>query len=70
MARINITGQSTAANQFKTALTKFITQLDKRREVWDRLTPEQRKRWMDSGKDQVLAKAKELYDELRGWFDA
>jgi len=54
------------ANQFKTVLAKFKASLDERRELWDRITPEQRERLVAA--DPVLTAAKSLYAELQGWF--
>ena len=54
------------ASQFKTALAKFTASLDERRELWQRLTPEQRERI--EAIDPVLQMARNLYVELGGWF--
>ena len=54
------------ANQFKTALAKFTASLEERRELWQRLTPEQRERLVTA--DPVLTTANALHTELQGWF--
>ena len=54
------------ANQFKTALAKFRDAMEERRELWQRLTPEQRERI--EAIDPVLQMARNLYVELGGWF--
>jgi len=55
------------ANQFKQPLAKFREALEARRELWQRLTPEQRERVLAA--DPVLTMAKALHTELGGWFD-
>ena len=54
------------ANQFRQALVKFRSALDERRELWDRLTPEQRERLLKA--DPVVTLARQMHDELKGWF--
>jgi hypothetical protein len=57
-----------AANQFKQPLAKFKAAMEARRELWQRLTPEQRERVLAA--DPVLTLAKSLHADLGGWFDA
>ena len=60
------TDSAKSANQFKTALAKFRDAMDERRELWQRLTQEQRELLVTA--DPVLTAAKALHDELGGWF--
>jgi hypothetical protein len=59
---------ASSVNQFKQPTSRFTDELAKRRELWDRLTPEHREQMLAA--DPVLGMARKLYDELKGWFDA
>ncbi len=65
--RTNLTGSAAAANQFRQPLQRFRDELANRRDLWARLQPEQRA--TIEAKDPVLQLARELYDELKEWFD-
>lgn len=65
--RHQFTDAAKGANQFRQALVKFRSALDERRELWDRLTPEQWARV--EAIDPVLQLARQMHDELKGWFD-
>lgn len=62
-----LTGRANAANQFRQPLQRFRDALAESRELWDRLEPEQRERIEE--RDPLLKLARQVYDELRGWFD-
>jgi hypothetical protein len=62
-----LTGRANAANQFRQPLKRFRDALNESRALWDRLEPEQRERIAE--RDPLLKLARQVYDELRGWFD-
>ena len=62
-----LTGRAALANQFRQPLQRFRDALAESRELWDRLEPEQRARITE--RDPLLKLARQVYDELKGWFD-
>jgi len=66
--------QKLAAQNFLSDLQKFKNQLDRRRDVWNRMSPEGRKKWMEisdgdwrDAKDPVINVAMKLYKYLKEW---
>lgn len=72
MATLNLSGQRTAVNNALPTFQAFKTQMDKRKAVWQKLSPEQRRRWINSSND-TLAAAKDpvmwLAINLRKYLD-
>ena len=72
MARntLEITGQTDVRNQVAPTLVQLKAEMDKHRAVWDRLTPQQRRRWvqLSEAKDPLLQLAYQTWRYLNGWF--
>ena len=75
MARLNITGQRSTLQQALPYFNGFRTQMDKRKDVWDKLSPQQRRRWVrtsntsnwQDAKDPVLWLAITMKKYLDQW---
>ena len=75
MARLNITGQRSTLQQVLPYFNGFRTQMDKRKDVWDKLSPQQRRRWVrtsntsnwQDAKDPILWLAINLKQYLDQW---
>ena len=75
MARLNITGQRSHLQQVLPYFNGFRTQMDKRKTVWDKLSPEQRRKWVKTSntkqwqdaRDPVLWLAIQLKQYLDQW---
>ncbi len=57
MAKIELSDSKTKAKGIDSALKRLRKELDRRKELWSRLTPEQRAALIRSGKDPVLTQA-------------
>jgi len=70
MNRLDIGDQATAKNQVAPKIAQLSEELGKRREVWDRLTPLQRLKWLTLAekKDPVLWLAYQTWRDLDEWF--
>ena len=68
--RLTVDNQKTASNQISPKIAQLTDVLDKRRAMWDRLTPLQRKKWVTLAekKDPVLWLAYQTWRSLNGWF--
>jgi len=74
MTVINLTDQRTLIQGALPTFQAFQAEMDKRKAVWDKLTPEQRKRWINSSsdtlansKDPVMWLAVQLHQYLSDW---
>lgn len=74
MTKLNLSNQRNVVQNALPTFQAFKTQMDKRREIWDRLTPEQRSRWIQSSngtlvdaKDPVMWLAIQLRNYLDDW---
>ena len=74
MTALNLSGQRTAAQQALPTFQAFQNQMNLRAEVWAKLSPEQRLRWVRSSngtfadaKDPVLWLAIQLKQYLDQW---
>jgi hypothetical protein len=74
MTTLNLTGQLTHVQAALPTFQAFQTQMNLRREVWDKLTPEVRRRWVQSSngtlgdaKDPVMWLAVQLRRYLNEW---
>ena len=61
-------GAAQSVAKFRQPLERLTAALDSRRDLWQRLTPEQRA--SVEAIDPVLQLARQLHAELGGWFDA
>jgi len=52
MTVLNLSDQRTAVQNALPTFQAFKTEMDKRKLVWDKLTPEQRLRWVQSSNDK------------------
>lgn len=74
MTVLNLSDQRTAVQNALPAFQAFKTEMDKRKLVWDKLTPERRLRWVQSSngtladsKDPVMWLAINLKQYLDEW---
>jgi hypothetical protein len=68
MSELNLTGQSTIAGQVQTRINQLKTEMDKRKEIWNRLPVEKKKAWISSGKDPIMTLSWQVYRYLRDNF--
>ena len=68
MADLVLTGQATSAGQIQTRITQLRNSMDLRKEIWDRLPVEKKKKWITSGKDPIMTLAWQVYRYLRDNF--
>lgn len=54
MAVLDLTGQTTAKNTIAPKFLALKTELDKRAEVWARISPEKKRQWIKSEKDPIM----------------
>jgi len=66
--------QKLVSQKFLPELEKFKNQLDRRRDVWNRMSPEARQKWIEmskgrwqDAKDPVINVAMKLYKYLKEW---
>ena len=69
MTTINLTGQDLDLETIMPKLAKMKQMMVDRRPVWDKLTYAQRKKWVKSGKDDVMQIAYQIYQFLCDFFD-
>jgi hypothetical protein len=68
MADLNILGQAAAATTAAPRLAAFRGELDKRLVIWNRLTDDQKRMWIRSGKDPLMTLAWQTYKYLSQFF--
>jgi len=68
MADLTLTGQSTIAGQVQTRINTLKTEMDKRKEIWNRLPEAKKKLWITSGKDPIMTLSWQTYRYLRDNF--
>ena len=68
MADLVLTGQATSTGQIQTRITQLRNSMDLRKEIWDRLPVEKKKKWITSGKDPIMTLAWQVYRYLRDNF--
>jgi len=51
---LDLKGQGTEATKAQPVLDKLQALMVERQEIWQKLTDEERKKWLDSNKDPVL----------------
>ena len=69
MANLNLTGQTAKADQLRPYLVAWKVELDKRRDVWNRLSPEKRRAWVQAAetKDPLFDLFVQLYKYTQTW---
>lgn len=65
---LNLTGQSTISEKVQTRIVQLRTEMDKRRDVWIRMSDEKRRAWVTSGKDPLMTLSWQIYRYLRDNF--
>ena len=65
MTAINLTGQDEAKTQIAPKLLQLKTQMDKRKDIWDKLPVAKKKAWIQSDKDPIMGIAWSIYKYLR-----
>lgn len=68
MTILNLSGQGLERDDIAPKLQKLKNWMDQRKPIWDKLTPEQRKAWVDSDKDPVMSLAWDIFKYLRDNF--
>lgn len=68
MAKLNLTDQDKAKQQIYPKLLQMKTELDKRKEMWDKLPMDRRIDWIVSGQDPILVIAVDVYKYLDEFF--
>lgn len=68
MAILNLIDQNKKATTINTHIQQLKTQMDARKEVWDKLSPERKKKWILSNKDPIMTLAWQIFKYLRNNF--
>lgn len=68
MATLNLTGQSTSANQIQTRITQLRVAMEQRKPVWDRMPIEKKRAWIASNKDPIMSLAWDVFKYLKNNF--
>jgi len=71
MAILNLSDQTTLRNTIAPKIQFLKTAMNARKVIWDKLSPEKKKKWVTSGKDPIMSLAWSVYRYLRdNFFDA
>lgn len=68
MATLNLSNQETAKNNISPKLLQLKQSMDTRKDIWDKLPIEKKKKWVTSGKDPIMNIAWDVYKYLRNNF--
>lgn len=68
MPTLDLTGQNTLADAIRPRLVQIRNAMLLRQEVWNRLPPAKRKKWVLSDKDPIMALAWDTYKFLKNNF--
>lgn len=68
MAELNLTNQETIKEIIAPKLLQLKQTMDARKEIWDKLPIEKKKKWIASGKDPIMNIAWDVYKYLRNNF--
>lgn len=68
MRVLNLSNQATVAGQVQTRVNQLKTEMDKRKEIWSRLSNDKKRQWIKSGKDPIMTLAWQIYRYLRDNF--
>ena len=71
MNTLDITGQEVVRNQVAPKFVQLKAEMDKRRPFWDRMSFEQKKRWVQNAQqyDPLMWLAYQTWQYLDDWFD-
>ena len=66
---INLSGQTAKADHLRPHLVEFAAELDKRKVIWDRLSSEKRRQWIQvaEAKDPLFYLFVQLVKYSRDW---
>lgn len=65
---LTLNNQDNAKQQIAPRLLQMKAELDKRKEIWDRLSIKSKKRWVASGKDPIMNIAWDVFKYLKNNF--
>ena len=68
MAILNLSGQQADYNTIAPKVQTLKVWMDERKVLWDKISPEKRKKWVISGKDPIMSLAWNIYKYLRNNF--
>lgn len=68
MADLNLNNQQQERDQIAPKIQQLKDRLNDRKAVWDKLSDEKKKLWIQSGKDPVMTLAWQVYRYLRDNF--
>lgn len=68
MADLNLSGQQAERDQIAPKIQQLKDRLNERKVIWDKLSDEKKKLWIQSGKDPVMTLAWQAYRYLRDNF--
>ena len=63
-----ITNQLAAKGTIAPHVLDLKTQMNKRLEIWGKLSIEKKRSWIDSGKDPIMSLAWQIYKDLKVFF--
>jgi len=66
LGEYGFSGSAAAVVQFNQPFANFANKMEERRELWSKLTPEQRA--VFEAADPVMQKARSVYNDLKEWF--
>lgn len=68
MSQLNLTGQQNVYNLIAPKIQELKNVMDARKNIWDKLPIEKKKKWVTSGKDPIMNIAWSVYKYLRNNF--
>ena len=68
MATLNLSDQSALKNIIAPKIQDLKTAMDSRKVIWDKISPDKKKKWVVSGKDPIMTLAWSIYRYLRDNF--
>ena len=68
MSKLDLSNQETTKNNIAPKLLQLKQQMDARKDIWNKLPIEKKKKWITSEKDPVMNIAWDVYKYLRNNF--
>lgn len=68
MADLNLNNQQQERDQIAPKIQQLKDRLNERKAIWDKLSDDKKKLWIQSGKDPVMTLAWQVYRYLRNNF--
>lgn len=68
MSQLNLTGQQNVYNLVAPKIQELKNAMDARKNIWNKLPIEKKKKWVTSGKDPIMNIAWSVYKYLRNNF--